>query len=72
MDVPLGDAASGMSKERRDRQFRKAEIASKAGERVPQRMRRDIFKAGPFTNTIQHADNTDKMTLTPISREEEG
>lgn len=72
VDVALGNASSGMAKQRPDGQLGEAEIACEAGVRVAQRVRSDAFQPGLLTHAVEDAHHADEMTVAPIGREEEG
>src|SRR3546814_4412225 len=69
MDVAARHRSGGMAEHRRDRQFRIAQFACDAPERMPERVRRYIGPSESVANSAQHSISRDKVRLPAVRGE---
>src|SRR3546814_4860627 len=69
MDVAASHRSGGMAEHRRDRQFRIAQFACDAPERMPERVRRYIGPSESVANSAQHSISRDKVRLPAVRGE---
>jgi hypothetical protein len=65
MHVSLRHAASRVTKEARNRQLGETEVTGHTRERMPKDVRRDLFELCLGAYSIQHADHSDEVPVTP-------